>query len=89
MFCCHGNRLLKLTVRLCCFYLKLVAACQQENEKRNKALIEANLPMIYYPKNNNKVICRIFHLRIFYGAICKVQVNSETKLLTKVLLAVV
>lgn len=37
--------------------------------------------MIYYPKNN-KVIFRIFHLTIFYSAINKVQVNSETALLT-------
>ena len=37
--------------------------------------------MIYYPKNN-KVIFRIFHLTIFYSAINKVHVNSETKLLT-------
>ena len=78
----------KLTVHFCCFYLKLGAACQQENEKWNKAFIEANLPMTY-PKNNNKVLFRIFHLRIFYSTIYKVQVNSETKLLTKVLLAVV
>ena len=45
----------KLTVRFCCFYLKLVAACQQENEKQNKAFIEANLPMTY-PKNNNSYL---------------------------------
>ena len=73
---------------LCCLYLKLVAACQQENKKRNKALIQANLPMIYYPKNNNKIIFQKFHLRIFYSAINKVQVNFETKLLTEVLLSV-
>ena len=57
IFCCHGNRLFKLTVRFCCFYLKLAAACQQENEKRNKTFIEVNLPMIYYPKNNNDNPC--------------------------------
>ena len=37
--------------------------------------------MIYYTKNN-KFISRIFHLTIFYSALNKVQVNSETILLT-------
>ena len=49
----------KLTVRFCCFYVKLVAACQQENEKRNKAFIEANLPVIYYPKKSNSYISNL------------------------------
>ena len=30
-FCCHGNRYFKETVRFCFLYLKLAAACQQEN----------------------------------------------------------